>query len=141
MSDLPLSRDYHFFNPKAGLTYQNRGHLLSGSFAVANREPGRANFTENIVYDKSTDTYSGTMPQAETLYDYEIGYTYRHPRFSVGANFYLMDYDNQLVLTGRVNDIGKQSTMNVKDSYRMGVELTAGVKITDWMRWDANCVL
>ena len=141
MIELPLLVRYHFFNPKAGLTYQNRGHLLYGSFAIANRDPSRDNYTENILYNHATRTYSGDMPKAETLYDYEIGYTYSHPRFSVGANFYFMDYDNQLVLTGRINDVGKQSTTNVKDSYRMGVELTAGVKITDWMRWDANCVL
>lgn len=141
MIELPLLVRYHFFNPKAGLTYQNRGHLLYGSFAIANRDPSRDNYTENILYNRATRTYSGDMPKAETLYDYEIGYTYSHPRFSVGANFYFMDYDNQLVLTGRINDVGKQSTTNVKDSYRMGVELTAGVKITDWMRWDANCVL
>ena len=141
MIELPLLVRYHFFNPKAGLTYQNRGHLLYGSFAIANRDPSRDNYTENILYNRATRTYSGDMPKAETLYDYEIGYTYSHPRFTVGANFYFMDYDNQLVLTGRINDVGKQSTTNVKDSYRMGVELTAGVKITDWMRWDGNCVL
>ena len=141
MIELPLLVRYHFFNPKAGLTYQNKGHLLYGSFAIANRDPSRDNYTENILYNRATRTYSGDMPKAETLYDYEIGYTYSHPRFTVGANFYFMDYDNQLVLTGRINDVGKQSTTNVKDSYRMGVELTAGVKITDWMRWDGNCVL
>lgn len=141
MIELPLLVRYHFFNPKAGLTYQNKRHLLYGSFAIANRDPSRDNYTENILYNRATRTYSGDMPKAETLYDYEIGYTYSHPRFTVGANFYFMDYDNQLVLTGRINDVGKQSTTNVKDSYRMGVELTAGVKITDWMRWDGNCVL
>ena len=138
---LDLLKNYHFFNPKAGLTYQNRGHLLYGSFAMANREPSRANFTENVLYDLNTGLYSGNMPKHETLYDYELGYTYSHPRFTIGANFYFMDYDNQLVLTGRVNDVGAQSTKNVKDSYRMGVELTAGVKILDWFRWDANLVL
>lgn len=115
--------------------------MLYASFAVANRDPSRDNYTENILYDKSTGSYSGTMPKAETLYDYELGYTYSHPWFTLGANLYFMDYDNQLVLTGRINDVGKQSTTNVKDSYRMGIELTAGVKIADWMRWDANCVL
>ena len=139
--ELPLLVNYHFFNPKAGLTYSRGGHLLYASFAVANRDPSRDNYTENILYDKSTGSYSGTMPQAETLYDYELGYTYSHPWFTLGANLYFMDYDNQLVLTGRINDVGKQSTTNVKDSYRMGIELTAGVKIADWMRWDANCVL
>jgi iron complex outermembrane receptor protein len=139
MTDLPLEVDFHFFNPKAGLTYQNRGHLLSASFAIANREPSRNNYKENVVYDAATGEYIG-LPHAERLYDYELGYTYSHPRFAVGANLYLMDYDNQLVLTGEYNDVGAYKTKNVKDSYRMGAEITAGVKITDWLRWDANLV-
>ena len=139
MTDLPLKVDFHFFNPKAGLTYQNRGHLLSASFAIANREPSRNNYKENVVYDATTGKYTG-LPHAERLYDYELGYTYSHPRFAVGANLYFMDYDNQLVLTGEYNDVGAYKTKNVKDSYRMGAEITAGVKITDWLRWDANLV-
>ena len=139
MTDLPLKVDFHFFNPKAGLTYQNRGHLFSASFAIANREPSRNNYKENVVYDATTGEYTG-LPNAERLYDYELGYTYSHPRFAVGANLYFMDYDNQLVLTGEYNDVGAYKTKNVKDSYRMGAEITAGVKITDWLRWDANLV-
>ena len=139
MTNLPLEVDFHFFNPKAGLTYQNRGHLLSASFAIANREPSRNNYKENVVYDATTGKYAG-LPHAERLYDYELGYTYSHPRFAVGANLYFMDYDNQLVLTGEYNDVGAYKTKNVKDSYRMGAEITAGVKITDWLRWDANLV-
>ena len=139
MTDLPLEVDFHFFNPKAGLTYQNRGHLLSASFAIANREPSRNNYKENVVYDAATGEYIG-LPHAERLYDYELGYTYSHPRFAVGVNLYLMDFDNQLVLTGEYNDVGAYKTKNVKDSYRMGAEITAGVKITDWLRWDANLV-
>ena len=139
MTDLPLEVDFHFFNPKAGLTYQNRGHLFAASFAIANREPSRNNYKENVVYDASTGEYTG-LPHAERLYDYELGYTYSRPRFAVGANLYFMDYDNQLVLTGEYNDVGAYKTKNVKDSYRMGAELTAGVKITDWLRWDANLV-
>lgn len=52
-----------------------------------------------------------------------------------------MDYDNRLVLTGEYNDVGAMKTVNVKDSYRMGAELTAGVRITDWMRWEGNMVV
>ena len=141
MTDLPLTKDFHFFNPKAGLTYQNHGHTLSASFAIANRDPSRSNYTENLAYDPATQTYMGNMPKAETLYDYELGYQYAHPRFSVGANLYFMDYDNQLVLTGEYNDVGKYLTTNVKDSYRMGAELTAAVKITDWFRWEGNMVV
>ncbi len=141
MQELPLTVDYHFFNPKAGLTYQNGGHLLYGSFAMANREPSRNNYTENVWYDAATQTLKGDMPKPERLYDYELGYTYSHPRFTIGANLYFMDYDNQLVLTGEYNDVGAYKTDNVKDSYRMGAEITAGVKILDWFRWDGNIVV
>ena len=140
MEELPLKADYHFFNPKAGLTYINGGHQLSGSFGMINREPSRNNYKENVIYDKATDTWSN-MPKAETLYDYELGYRFSHPRFNIGLNLYFMDYDNQLVLTGEYNDVGAMKTTNVKDSYRLGAELTAGVKITDWFRWSGNLVL
>ena len=140
MTDLPLEVDFHFFNPKAGVTYQKRGHLLSGSFAIANREPSRNNYKENVVYDAATGECTG-LPHAERLYDYELGYTYSHPRFAMGVNLYYMDYDNQLVLTGEYNDVGAYKTKNVKDSYRMGAEITTGVKITDWLRWDGNLVV
>ena len=140
LEDLPLSVDYHFFNPKAGLTYINRGHLLSASFAMANRDPSRNNYKENARYDAATQTWTN-LPRAETLYDYELGYRFSHKRFDIGANLYFMDYDNQLVLTGEYNDVGAMKTINVKDSYRMGIELAAGVKITDWFRWEGNMVV
>jgi iron complex outermembrane receptor protein len=140
MTNLPLTVNFHFFNPKAGITYQNRAHLLYASFAIANREPSRNNYKENVVFDSMTGDYVG-LPQAERLYDYELGYTYSHTRFSIGTNFYFMDYDNQLVLTGEYNDVGAYKTKNVKDSYRLGAELTAGVKILDWLSWDGNLVL
>jgi iron complex outermembrane receptor protein len=140
MTSLPLTVDYHFFNPKAGLTYRHGGHLLSASFAIANREPSRNNYKENVLFDPTTNTYTG-LPKAETLYDYELGYTFAHQRFTLGANLYFMDYDNQLILTGEYNDVGAYKTTNVKDSYRMGVELTAGVQILPWLRWDANVVV
>jgi len=141
MTELPLDVHFHFFNPKAGLTYRNRGHLLTASFAMANREPSRTNYTENLVYRPDRDNYFGQMPKPETLYDYELGYAYSHTRFQVGLNLYFMDYDNQLVLTGEMNDVGKYLTTNVKDSYRMGAEITAGVRITDWFRWEGNIVV
>ena len=140
MELLPLVANYHFFNPKAGLTYQHGGHLLSASFAIANRDPSRNNYKENARWDPVINTWTN-MPKAERLYDYELGYSYAHRRFTVGANLYFMDYDNQLVLTGEYNDVGSYKTINVKDSYRMGAELTAGVKITDWFRWEGNMVI
>ena len=140
MSPIRLEKLYHFFNPKAGLTYENGGHMAYATFAIANREPSRSNFTENI-HMEADGSFSGNMPEPERLYDYELGYTYSHRRFAIGANLYFMDYDNQLVLTGDYNDVGAMSTRNVEDSYRMGIEVTAGVQITNWFRWDGNIVL
>ena len=132
LSELDVHKTYNFFNPKAGISYVHQGHTGYFNFAVANREPSRANFTEAGVND---------IPLPERLYDYEFGYQYLHRRFGVGANFYFMDYYNQLVLTGQYSDVGAYLTKNVDRSYRMGVELTAGVKITKWLRWDVNATL
>ena len=127
-----MHKTYNFFNPKAGISYVHQGHTGYFNFAVANREPSRANFTEAGVND---------IPLPERLYDYEFGYQYLHRRFGIGANFYFMDYYNQLVLTGQYSDVGAYLTKNVDRSYRMGVELTAGVEITKWVRWDVNATL
>ena len=129
LQPIPVDQTFHFFNPKAGLTYQNRMHRTWFNFAIANREPSRKNYTEAGVND---------IPKAERLYDYELGYTFTHKCFAVGLNLYFMDYDNQLVLTGRYSDTGAYLTKNVKDSYRAGAELTGGVQIASWLRWDAN---
>ncbi len=115
LQPIPVHETFHFFNPKAGVTYQHTGHQAYFNFAIANREPSRKNYTEAGPND---------IPQAERLYDYELGYTYSHPRFTVGANLYFMDYDNQLVLTGKYSDTGAYLTRNVGESYRLGIELT-----------------
>lgn len=142
LQPIPVNETFHFFNPKAGLTYSNRGHQTYFNFAIANREPSRKNYTEAGPND---------IPSPERLYDYELGYSYSHPRFQVGLNLYFMDYDNQLVLTGKYSDTGAYLTRNVKDSYRTGAEITAAVLIVDRpvadnkyrlsFRWDANLTL
>ncbi len=129
---IDLYNDFHFVNPKAGIFYRKNGHNAYASFAMANREPSRKNYTECGPNDQ---------PTHETLYDYEAGYAYTHRIFNVGANLYFMDYDNQLVLTGKLSDTGAALTRNVKNSYRMGVELLAGVEIAKYLRWDVNLTL
>ena len=129
-----MHKTWHFFNPKAGLTYDNGGHRLSATFAIANREPARANFTNNAD-DKD--------PLPEQLFDYELGYSYTSTRnaripWTIGLNLYMMDYTNQLILTGEMNSIGILLTKNVKDSYRLGAEFSFGVDWTKWFSWRGN---
>ncbi|MDR2147273.1 MAG: TonB-dependent receptor [Tannerella sp.] len=130
--NLNVDKVYSFFNPKAGLSYGKNGHSAYASFAVAHREPNRDNFTEN-----GPDAH----PTYETLNDYEAGYNYAGKVFSAGVNLYYMDYDNQLILTGKISEIGEALTSNIKDSYRAGIELSAGLKPLSWLEWNVNLTL
>lgn len=127
---LDVKENFSFFNPKAGLFWQiNPNHSAYASFSVAQKEPTRNNYTDGM-FDK--------YPKAEKLLDYELGYTYRNEWVTAGVNLYYMDYTDQLVLNGKTNDIGEAMAENVKDSYRMGIELALGAKFNDWLRWDIN---
>ena len=124
-----VNKYWNFFNPKAGLTFRKGHHTAFASFAIANREPNRDNFTEAGIDER---------PRHETLYDYEAGYGFSTDRFQLGANLYYMDYDNQLILTGKISEIGEALTSNIKSSYRMGIEFTAGIEILHWLSWNGN---
>ena len=130
--ELDLNEHFHFFNPKAGITYADHGHQVYFNFAIANREPARKNYTESGLQDK---------PKPERLYDYELGYSYQHRRFAVGANLYFMDYRDQLVTSGVLSSTGSMLTLNVDKSYRMGIELTANVAIQEWLHWQGTMTL
>ncbi|MBR6491004.1 MAG: TonB-dependent receptor [Bacteroidales bacterium] len=130
--ELNIHERYNFFNPKAGLSWHLDGHHAYGSVAMSHREPERNNFTDNGSYK---------YPVPEQLIDYEAGYSYENEKWQAGANLYYMDYTNQFVQTGEVSDIGEALTTNIKKSYRMGVELQAGVNATNWLTIEANAAL
>lgn len=130
MQVLNVDEKFDFCNPKLGINYEiNPYNTVYGSYALAQKEPTRNNYTDGLFT---------VRPKAEKLHDWELGYTFRNDRFTAGVNFYYMMYKDQLVLNGKLNEIGEAMAENVPDSYRMGVELQAGVKITDWLRWDLN---
>jgi iron complex outermembrane receptor protein len=132
--NITQNHKYLFFNPKMGVNYtDDQGQRIYLSFSVANREPNRSNFID-------ADT-TQPAPDFETLYDYELGYSYKGNSFQAGANIFYMDYKNQLVLTGEINDVGSAVMSNVKDSYRAGIEFTAGVRVQDIFSWDFNLSL
>ena len=125
------SHNYFFFNPKLGLNYYiSENHRTFFSFSVANREPNRDNLVDADL--------SGQVPTFETLYDYELGYQFSSRTSKLELNFYYMDYNNQLVLTGQINDVGAPVMVNVKDSYRTGLEITAGFQLTPKLSWEIN---
>ena len=129
---LDIDERYNFLNPKAGISWQKNGHRAYGSVALSHREPERNNFTDNGSYP---------APKAESLLDTEVGYTYNGDRFRLGVNFFYMNYTDQFVQTGQVSDIGENLTTNIKDSYRMGLELQAAVDPTPWLTIEGNAAL
>jgi iron complex outermembrane receptor protein len=110
---------FNFFNPKAGVTYElNEINSLYFSYARANREPNR------------TD-YEGNSPKPEKLNDFELGWRYLSDKIKFNANAYYMKYQDQLVLTGELNDVGSPIRTNSGDSYRLGIELDATLQLSE----------
>jgi iron complex outermembrane receptor protein len=106
--------NFEFFNPKAGLVYRRNNQSFYGSVSIANREPSRSDFT---------DHKTGDAPKPEQLTDFELGWNRSGPNGSLFVNLYYMNYRNQLVLTGEVNDVGNPLRRNVEKSYRRGIEI------------------
>jgi iron complex outermembrane receptor protein len=127
-----INAKFNFFNPKLGLTWSVREHQqLYASYAVAHREPLRDDFVN----------FPGTSPKAESLGNLEVGLRNTGSKHVFHANFYRMDYKNQLVLTGQLNDVGAQIRTNTGQSYRMGIELEGSVKLMKSLQWSANLTL
>jgi iron complex outermembrane receptor protein len=121
---------YNFFNPKAGLTYQlaNTSNVYA-YVGVAHREPVR-----NDIINAS----ASSIPKPERLINYELGYRKSWKKSAITVNGYYMDYKNQLVTTGQLNDVGAANRVNVPKSYRAGIELTAGLQLLPDLRWQAT---
>lgn len=121
---------FDFLNPKFGLYYDiDKKSDLYASFALANREPNRSDFV---------DSSPESRPTHETLYDTEIGYKYQNKNYTFSANAYYMIYENQLVLTGQINDVGAYTRTNINYSERLGLELEGNFKINNKLFWAAN---
>ena len=134
MQPINVDKQYHFFNPHLGVSYQiDNRHKLFASFAIAQKEPTRSDFTDRYMFAKDQ-----TQPVEERLYDYEVGYEYNAPNISLGANLYYMHYRNQLIPTGMVNDSSDALNVNVPTSYRCGVELSAAWRAMRWFTIGGN---
>ena len=108
---------FRFFNPKAGLNYQfNTKNSFYGYFGIANKEPRR-------------DDYENGSVKPERLFDYELGWKYNTPKVKVSTNAFYMRYNNQLVMTGALNDVGSPIFTNSGDSYRLGLEVESTINL------------
>jgi iron complex outermembrane receptor protein len=123
----------NFFNPKVGFNYMvNKQSSLYAFGGIGNKEPSRDDYTE------STPT---NRPKHENLLDIELGYRHYSENLNLTVNLYNMQYKNQLILTGELNDVGSAVRVNIPDSYRRGIEFTGAVKLMDKLTWSFNTTL
>ena len=134
LRDITQNHTFSFFNPKFGLFYDlNANSSLYASFAIAHREPSRDNFTDADPLKPE--------PVAEKLNDIEAGWNMKTGSLNFSTNVYYMNYNNQLVLTGQINDVGSAVMENVKNSYRLGIEFNTALVLTNQLSWKANLTL
>lgn len=130
---IDFDESWTFFNPKFGAIYQaDPSTQFYASFAVGNKEPNRS----DII-----DAPPGTSPTHETLNNLEVGLRKQVDELAFELNYYYMDYNNQLVLTGDVNDVGATIRTNVPNSYRMGLEASANWNISNSLNWNVNATI
>ena len=119
---------FHFFNPKAGLSYSvSSTDILYSSYAIANREPNRTDYLDGAV-----------KPKSENLGNLETGWRRNSKLYGFEVNYYLMNYTDQLVLTGKLDNVGNPIRANVGKSYRTGIELSGLIRLTEQLSWNAN---
>lgn len=134
MQPIDVDKQYHFLNPHIGLSYEfDTRNSIFISAAIAQKEPTRSDFTDRYMFADDD-----TQPSPEMLIDYEAGYNYSSKRFSLGLNLYYMQYKDQLIPTGMVNDSSDALNVNVPDSYRYGVEVAAAWDIAKWLTIGGN---
>lgn len=126
---LLINQQYHFINPKAGVGYAGKKIQVAVSYALANKEPNRDDF----------EAGGTNLPRQETLHDAELNIKMNAgKKLAMQLTYYYMYYRNQLVLTGKINDVGAYTRQNIPVSYRMGTELQAEVKPNNWFTISGN---
>ncbi len=129
-TDISQKHNYGFFNPKLGLNYNiSNNQNAYFTFGIANREPSRTDLKDRIGEDAPVD---------ETLLDYELGYTISSQNAKLNVNLYYMDYKDQLVKTGRINNVGNPISVNMPESYRRGIEIAGGIRLFNKLNIQAN---
>ena len=120
---------FNFFNPKAGLNYKfNTNNSVYFSYARAQREPNR------------TD-YENGNPKPEKLNDFELGWRLNTGNIKINTNVYYMAYQDQLALTGEIDNVGSPIRANIGESYRLGLEIDASINITDYLNVTPNLTI
>lgn len=128
---LKIDQNWLFINPKIGFRYTKNNNSVFASYAIANKEPNRDDFEASTT----------EIPKHETLNDLELGFERNTKRLKLAVTAYYMHYRNQLVLTGKINDVGAYTRTNIPVSYRTGIEIESNFIISDKLQFNNNIAL
>ncbi|MBP6590573.1 MAG: TonB-dependent receptor plug domain-containing protein [Chitinophagaceae bacterium] len=128
---LIVNNRFSFFNPKAGMVYRKNGWKAYLSYSIAGKEPNRDDF----------EAGTNRQPLAERLYDTELGIEQTKNKYNWSLTLFHMQYKNQLVLTGMINDVGAYTRTNIPKSYRAGIELQGAAHFCKWFNSAGNLAL
>ncbi len=135
LNDITQNHIFNFWNPKGGAFYTiNENNSAYFSVAYSNREPNRDIYTDADEIQREKVTH-------EKLIDYELGYSYRNRKIAINTNVFYMDYNDQLVMTGEINNVGNTIMMNVDKSYRFGLEGSLAYQANRYFGLDFNFAL
>ena len=127
--NMVVDEQYEFFNPKFGASYSlNQGNQLYVSYGRASREPRRSDFEQGVF-------------TPEILDDYELGWRFTGENNTLSANLYYMDYKDQLVLTGQLDDSGGFIRETSGNSYRAGLEVEGDFRVLQQLHVRPNIAL
>jgi len=131
--------NWTFLSPRAGITYlpteNSDVHL---SFAVASREPADVSIydAEEITafpnlaiedYDVTPggDTvysFGDPLVDPERVYNFELGGNIRSDRYRAGLNLFWMEFKNEIIPEGDLDDDGQPRLGNADRSMHAGIE-------------------
>jgi iron complex outermembrane receptor protein len=126
--EIHINKNYTFINPKAGISFNKNNYQVYLSYSVGAKEPNRDDFEAGL----------NEVPKPEILYDLELGAEKKNADFTYGVTLYYMNYHNQLISTGKINDVGAYTRTNAPQSYRAGIELQGGAKFAQWINATGN---
>jgi iron complex outermembrane recepter protein len=129
--NLQIGKEYQFFNPKVGFRFSKNGWSTYLSYSRGSKEPNRDDF----------EAGKHQQPKPEYLNDIEFSIGKGNEKINWEATAYYMQYKDQLVLTGQINDVGAYTRTNIPNSYRTGIELAASASPAKWLNISANLAL
>jgi iron complex outermembrane receptor protein len=120
----PIVKSWTFVSPKVGISYAFDDHITAyASAGRMGREPTRIDILGG--FRLGAPNYSQARADnfdPEYVNDYEGGLKLNYQNLVFTANYFFMDFEDEIAPIGEVIAFGVQKRRNIPDSYRIGAE-------------------